>query len=96
MCLTRRPAIVKRGADVQDLAAVVFEPRIVSCARHVPRPLGIDVDHRSEPIRAQLGGSAKEIPGSVIDHEVERSQLGDNAIDGRADDIGLANVGDNR
>ena len=96
MHLARRASVMQGRADVQDLAAVILLPRIIDRPRHVPRPLGVNVDDRAESVRAQLLRRTEEIAGRVIDQEVERTQLGDDTTDGRTDRVGVADVGDDR
>ena len=94
--LAGRAAVVQGGADVEDLATVILEPSPIGRPRDVPRPLGVDVDHRAEAVGAQVGRRAKEVARGVVDDDIQPAQFPDRPVHGRVDGLGLADVGGNR
>src|SRR5207249_3858504 len=62
-------------------------------ARHVERPLQVDVDDGAEAVGGEVLRQADEIAGGAVYEDVETPEFGDRRVDGGGDGGRIANVG---
>src|SRR5215218_8891662 len=78
--LHRRPQIMKRRTDVQNLSAILFELRKRRAA-NVEGAFEIDVNYSSKSIRRQLLSRAEKVAGSSVHNNIDLAELFDSLGD---------------
>jgi hypothetical protein len=92
--LHRRPEIVKRRADIQNLPAILLELS-KSRTTNIKRPLQIDIHHCPETVGRQLLGGTKKIPRRTVDDDIDLAELLDRLCNGLFHLLRLSNVSRN-
>ena len=90
--LHRRAQVMQRGADVQNLAAVLFQ-FTERCPANIERPFQIDIHDGAETVRRKFFRRAEKISGGSVDDDVDFAKSFDSGRNGSLDLFGLANVG---
>ena len=79
--LQRHPLQLERGGDVDDVPAVLAEPRVERGLRHVVGAEEVDVDDGLEPVGRDLRHRGREIAGGVVHEDVELAEPVDDPAD---------------
>src|SRR5205814_1252738 len=90
--LHRRAEVMQRGADIQNLPAMLFKLSERRAA-YIERAFQIDIHDRSESIRRKFLRGAKKISGGAVDYDIDFAEAFDGGGDGFLKFFGIAHVG---
>src|SRR5215510_9398235 len=87
--------IVKRGADIQDLSAMLLE-LVESSTRDIEGAFQIDVYHRTKAVGRKLLGLTEKIAGRAVHHNINFAEVLDGGCDGILNFSRVTDVGSDR